>query len=696
MAQPVPVPEPGWNQQAPTTSAAPSSPTDPMEGDARPGGEATTPDGPPRVATPVSTLPAGPDGGSDTGIPIDGRPSRAEDGDAAAPALGLLGVAGTALAVGIGQALRRRRQRLLRSLPPATAPPPPPPEFDELRTELVLTGDDDHLDRLEATLRGLAATLAGMQAKSRPRLVQTPGTGKSVEVFLTEPTLPAASGWRAEASGAVWVSVGKPAAANMDLASPAPLLVTIGEPEDGGQLYLDLEAEGLVSVTGVPGAVNAFARSLLVELSTSGLAEGLAITVVGGADDFGAGELDRVRYVDNWSEVGGDLLAWADQAATSLEANHWDNAFVGRGSSRHDGLAPHLVVCLEPPGGADLQTVAELAASGRSTVSLLTIGHELPGAFRIEVSEDELQMPRLGVACRAQGLGAEAASQVVELLSHAEEGPGQLVLIPELLQSDAVGTPVGPDDLGPYEDPDYDVLVRLLGEIEVVGGLRPLKGKHTAVVAYVALHAPVTSERVEDAVWSTFTESRRKRLANTLSECRTALGAAQIPVVADGRYTVGPRLLTDLDLFDRRLSYAKAQPEVAIGTLRGALELVRGPVFTYRSADSASFVWVDLENWVSIWEIKVTETALRLAQLCSDTGDFDGAAWAAQRGLLVSPAHTGLTEALMRAYHQRGDRLAAGRVYRSHVSALEKLEIDDVAATTVDLYDEIRGRARTA
>ena len=290
----------------------------------------------------------------------------------------------------------------------------------------------------------------------------------------------------------------------------------------------------------------------------------------------------------------------------------------------------------------------------------------------------------------------EAASQVVELLSHAEEGSGQLVLIPGLLQPDAVGTPVGPDDLGPYADPEYDVLVRLLGEIEVVGGLRPLKGKHIAVVAYVALHAPVTSERVEDAVWSTFTESRRKRLANTLSECRTALGAAQIPVVADGRYTVGPRLLTDLDLFDRRLAYAKAQPEAGIDTLRGALELVHGPVFTYRSADSASFVWVDLENWVSMWEIKVTETALRLAGLSSDAGDFDGAAWAAQRGLVVSPAHTGLTEALMRAYHQRGDRLAAERVYRSHVSALEKLEIDDVAATTVELYDEIRGRARTA
>lgn len=60
----------------------------------------------------------------------------------------------------------------------------------------------------------------------------------------------------------------------------------------------------------------------------------------------------------------------------------------------------------------------------------------------------------------------------------------------------------------------------------MVGGSRKLKPKQTAVVAYIPLNAPVPSERIEDAVWATPTASRRKRLANTISESRTALGPA--------------------------------------------------------------------------------------------------------------------------------------------------------------------------
>ena len=46
----------------------------------------------------------------------------------------------------------------------------------------------------------------------------------------------------------------------------------------------------------------------------------------------------------------------------------------------------------------------------------------------------------------------------------------------------------------------------------------------------------------------------------------------------------------------------------------------------------------------------------------------------------------------MASYHERGDRLAAERVYRSHLNALESLEIDDVAETTMELYEQIRAR----
>src|SRR5690606_25448912 len=114
-----------------------------------------------------------------------------------------------------------------------------------------------------------------------------------------------------------------------------------------------------------------------------------------------------------------------------------------------------------------------------------------------------------------------------------------------------------------------------------------------------------------------------KRLANTVSECRSVLGARNLPVATnDGRYTTAPTVVTDLGLFDRRVAYAANQPPSdAIDTLRGALSLVTGPVFTYRNPDRYSYTWVDLDNWVSRWEPKIAHVAQHTAQLCLDHHD---------------------------------------------------------------------------
>ncbi len=210
-------------------------------------------------------------------------------------------------------------------------------------------------------------------------------------------------------------------------------------------------------------------------------------------------------------------------------------------------------------------------------------------------------------------------------------------------------------------------------------------------MTFIALHSLTTAERVEDAVWSAPTVSRRKRLANTISDARPALGADHLPAAYDGRYRVGPRVKTDLELFERRLAYARTQdPEAAIETLRGALDLVTGPVFTYRNADRSSYAWVDIENWISTTELKVTDTAEDLAERYLEQDDVDGAIWAARRGLSASATHTRLTQLLMRAHFAAGDGKAAERVYESYVSALEQLELDEVDPELVEAYERMR------
>ncbi len=606
----------------------------------------------------------------------------------------LLGVASTALAAGVVQVLRRRRQRRLHLLRPGAIPAPPPPELDELRTELALAADEEHMVRLDASLRSLAAALGESATNARPRLVQTDGA--EVEVLLSEPAGPAPAGWRTDSSNAIWCLDRRPPSPSRDLPTPAPLLVALGRPEDGRQLYLDLEAQPLVSVSGDRAAVAGLIRSVLVELSNSLLAESATVTVVGDPDGVRVSDLERLRAVSSWGDLGDDLIHWSKQATATLEANGWPNAFVARGLSDHDGLSPHLAVCFEALDAESLHSLRELAADGRGATSLVLVGQHVPGAFRIEVQGDQVILPDLNMACRAQALDAPVAEQVIELLADADADatPGQLSLIPDEIPTEMSESE--PGETGEYHDPEHHVLVRLLGDITVDGGTKPLTAKQTAVVAYVALHAPVAAERVEDAIWTTPTTTRRKRLANTISACRAILGASHLPVATDGRYTVGPKLCSDLDLFERRLAFAsQASPEVAAEALRDALELVRGPLFAYRSAERAAYVWIDLENWVTTWEVKVIDVSLRLVQLSLDLGDVDGAIWAAQRGLLVAPVHSALTESLMAAYHERGDQLAAERVYRSHFAALEQLEIDDVAESTVELYEQIRRRAAT-
>ncbi len=633
----------------------------------------------------------------------DARPPKAPPlAETVLPEVRLLGVAGTALAVGVAHSLRRRRRRRLRHHAPGNVPAPPPEHLDDVRVEVDLAADEDQVASLDLALRSLSAALGHASVDSRPRLVQL--DQREVEVLLSEPVELASGPWRTEAAGSIWVGRGLPQPAVDEGAAPAPLLVTLGEPEDGRQLYLDLEAQSVVSVTGDPATVAGLVRSILLELSTSVLGNALAVRVVGDAakvvDEKILDALERVRAVPSWEDAAEDILAWSTQAREALAANRWPNTFVARSQADHDGIVPHLAICFERP---DPDSLAQLVQSaGTGAVTVLLVGDHVPGALRIEAYDERLTLPDLGAVCRVQSLDDPVLDQVVELLEDADDPSemevptvlvdGQLSLIPG--EPGAEDHDCEPASVGEYRDPEHHVLVRLLGDITVEGGTKSLTAKQTAVAAFVALHAPVASERVEDAIWTTPTASRRKRLANNVSACRTILGAAHFPVASDGRYSVGPKLATDVGLFERRLAAASRQePEDAVGTLKGALELVRGPLFSYRSVERSSYVWIDLENWVSTWEVKVIDTALHLAQLCLDVGDIDGAIWAAGKGLVVAPVHTGLTESLMASYHERGDRLAAERVYRSHLNALEALEIDDVAETTMELYEQIRARA---
>jgi DNA-binding SARP family transcriptional activator/nucleoid-associated protein YgaU len=607
------------------------------------------------------------------------------DGDDAASTAGLLGTASALLAVGLSATLWRRRRRRDQRLPRGVEPPAPPEDLGELRAEIVRGADVDHIDELRSALAECAGELARRRSPARVRVVQA--SSERIELLLSEPVLPAPDGWRPEASGTAWVRSVPSGLSRAPHESTNPALVSLGGGDTAGQLYLDLEGEGLISITG--DAALALARSMVLELATSPLADGVTVQVIG---DLDLGEnLDRVRQASTWDEVADDAISWAHQTRALLAANRWPSPQAARViTDRPDDIAPLVIVTTQDLDDERFTALCSTIGDALLPVIAIAVGPELEGALLIEAGGDQLRVPSLGLSCTAQAVSADAAAAVERLLASADDEPAQLSLISDNSSVDESEEPPASCD-GPYDDPPFDVLVKVLGEIEVVGGRQPLSPKQAAVVTFIALHNPTTAERVEDAVWSAPTASRRKRLANTISDARPALGADHLPAGYDGRYRVGPRVKTDLELFERRLGYARTQdPESAIETLRGALELVSGPVFTYRNADRTSYAWIDTENWISTTELKVTDTAEDLAERYLDQGDVDGAIWASRQGLTASPTHTRLTHLLMRAYFAAGDGKAAERVYESYVSALEQLQLDEVDPDLAAAYEQIR------
>ena len=605
--------------------------------------------------------------------------SAPDRGGAEAP-VGLLGAAGSALAAGIATAVARRRHARRGRLPRAAEEPVPPAGLDGLRREVLLCADADRAALVQRALRDLAKSLAEAGSEIRPRLVQVGRRG--IEVLLSRPAVPAPPRWRAEASGNAWVLVGDPPP---DDEGPAalPALVTIGRPEAGTELHLDLEAEGVVALHGDAEAAAALARSIILELSTSPAAAGVSVLVVGERLHPPAGAA-RVRSVAAWSEAAAEAERRLEQSADLVAANRWPTPVAGRARSTHsDDLAP-LVVVADDVGDDAFSRFCASVLDSRAAVAVVVVGDGPEGATVLDVKPESLSIASLELRCAPQSVTSETADAVQELLDDAEHIPDQLSLLP---------APVAPlHRVGDaYADPPHDVLVQLLGEIAVIGGSRRLTPQETAVVAFVALNGPVGADRIEDAVWSGGTSSRRKRLSNTLSECRAVLGSAALPLARDGRYRTGPALACDVDLFERRLAYAAGQPEPAAAvTLRGALEKVTGPVFFYRHADRASFAWVDIDNWLSRWELKVTNAAEDLAERLLALGDHDGAVWAAERGLLVAKTHNRLVKLLVQAHLANGDEVAAQRVIESHRATLESLDLDDADADLIDLYQETR------
>ncbi|MDE0804938.1 MAG: LysM peptidoglycan-binding domain-containing protein [Acidimicrobiales bacterium] len=658
--------------------AATVDPDPPATGEGRPDTRA-----PAESPSPASTAPPEP---STSGIPGEqAEIGNAEEDEVDVALLpGLLGVAGTGVAAAVAlQFLRRRRDHQARA-PVGAVVPGTPDELLNVHRAVAGRADVDASTEVAAAMSELARYAAvRSSAGRRPRIVQI--GHDHIDVLPDTPGLFPPDPWRSQAAGEVWTRA-RPVEAPAIEESPTPLLVSIGCPEAGVELLYDLESAGLTVVSGPGDLVDDLARSVLLEV-----AHGLPEVEVIALGDVPNCEHDRVRTAERWDDVADEVLSWSRLSMDALRSQSMRSAFAARGSGRPvDGVVPLLVVLCEIPDDARFGELLETCAGGAAAAVLVLAETPALVGTNIHLSDAGASIPSLGLEFEPQRIGEDVGDEIEALVESADrpavaDEPSPDELDPEPAPTISAVSPNGHK----YEDPDFDVLVRVLGQVDVEGGSRPLKPKQLAVLAFVATHPGCSPEQLEEALWPEPIETSRHRLHIALSQVRSALGADQLPNMDEAAgYRVADTVRTDLELFENRVAGAEGRPAAeAIEILRGALELVTGPPFTYRARGRQSFTWIDTEHWMSKTEALVVKAAWTMWNVCSEAGDCEGAIWAAHQGLLASPTNTELTNCLLRAHLARGDRSAAETVYRSHLRALDQLDLGDPEDSTIELWE---------
>jgi DNA-binding SARP family transcriptional activator len=415
--------------------------------------------------------------------------------------------------------------------------------------------------------------------------------------------------------------------------------VAVGQDHDGFECFVDLHAVGTLVVSSTRSS--AILRSLAASLAWSPFMDHGSVLTVG---------IDSVVAADRTIE-----------RFASMEA----------AAQRSDQLLDEPVAVLVDTNG--------LAESTQRPGSLLRQIGERPAPFglvidhghapcRIVERDGEHIVEPWGWKVAPPTASAEllaAASSVVEQANRPLERIAPVVPIDP------------PERTVNFSEPEWHLMVRLLGQVEVVsadGASVPFeRSKALELVVWLAVHRErPTRSKARAALWETSVTAAT--FSNVVSDARRSM-ARVVPPPSDDEWvartltdemSLHPLVLTDADLLALRVEAARRMPSYeAIDVLRPGLELVAGLPF-----ESSSYLWPDAEGHTSALVLLATDAASELAAHYLALGDIDGVFWATGQGLKVLSAHEELIGMRMRAHAARGDRSGVRHEWESYERAL--------------------------
>jgi hypothetical protein len=266
-------------------------------------------------------------------------------------------------------------------------------------------------DRLDAGLRRLATGLRGRAMWAMPDIYAAWNYGGEVGVVLTGPCSDPPEPYSAR-SPDTWSLPSDAPVGESDGPALLPGLLTLGTWPEGGELYVDSERTGLLTLTGDPERCDDLLRHLAAEAATAAWADSASVLIsgFGSADTRALGSLNeaRVRTVTSVPDALSRIARRAVVNRAVLRESDTADTMVARVNSTTGSMwTTHLLFVADPWGEhtALLEDLdAQLSAAGRVGVSIVAT-HPTSTRWSVGVNASgSLDMPWLAfsdtIACQ--------------------------------------------------------------------------------------------------------------------------------------------------------------------------------------------------------------------------------------------------------------------------------------------------------
>jgi len=626
------------------------------------------------------------------------------------------------LSSGVIGAVVAKRRRQLRRLPVNARLAAVSPEMVGTETVLRAVSDPERIARIEVTLRAVASELVSSASGAGTCVgvlgLITDAVGR-IDVLLTGPvpSLPAPfvmvspHCWRLDA--AVDIAELASAAARSNQPCPAlahigstPIELALGGPEDG-QLFIDLEAVGLLTVAGDEQTSTDIVRAIAAGLCVSPMAETAHIVTFG----FEAPALDHpsFRATESLDEA---LDAAASAIGTTVVATSSTLSTFALRARLHSAEPWEPAIVLAALTDGDRSLDPDLVALGRSPGRGMAVVASRPvdGAmWRLEPQNAHWILRPLDIEVRPVGIGMADACRIGALLDdaaalHALHQPDTAAGTIATVSSSASDAP---------GDDAWTLMIRVFGPVQVVDRVGNAavfeRSKALELVAWLGQHRERASRSgARAALWST--DVRDATFANVVSDARRALARLVVmtPTMSTSPSTstewigrtlteqlpLHARVVCDADIIRSRMHAAAGLPAVAaIAMLQPAVALVRDAPFA-----GTSYLWPEAEGIASQLILLATSAAAVLAGHSLAVGDTAGVFWATGQGLLVLPGHEELIGLRMRAYARQGDLAGVRQEWDSYERVLnaDPWSSGDPAPKLITLRGELLGTLQLA